>query len=456
MSLVEENLRVLAARYPSIAALVEDRVGAGPGLEIAAARSGDPTARLDGIHLHSRYDPARDAEQQVAREIDPACTAIICIGFGLGYGPQAARRRFPDRPLLVVEPAPDVFAAALACRDLRPLISDPGVELYVAAHPEGVARLLEGLPLARPAWLRLRPGFQARPAEYRAAEETLHSWSLRRDININTLRRFGRLWVRNLCRNARELAERPGVATLAGAFDGIPALVVAGGPTLDDVAPRLPALRERMLVISVNTPLRPCIARGCPPDFAVVVDPQYWASRFLDWTALPRGAIVAEPSTCPRAFRATEATFFLCGSLFPLGETLERSVGEKGALGAGGSVATSAWDLGRLLGARPLYSAGLDLGFPGHRTHCRGVYTEEMWLSAAGRLAPAEGSAFRSLRDIGLFEVRATGGGTVPTDRRMLLYKWWFENQLRMRPDLEAFTLSPRGVAIEGMPPADI
>jgi hypothetical protein len=105
-----------------------------------------------------------------------------------------------------------------------------------------------------------------------------------------------------------------------------------------------------------------------------------------------------------------------------------------------------------MLGARPLYVAGLDLGFPGMRTHCRGVFAEESWLSAAGRYAPVEGSSFRSLRDIGLFPARSTGGGATLTDRRMLLYKWWFENQVKMQPDLECFTLCPEGVAVEGIP----
>jgi hypothetical protein len=144
--------------------------------------------------------------------------------------------------------------------------------------------------------------------------------------------------------------------------------------------------------------------------------------------------------------------YFLCSSLFPLGETLEAAVGEKGKLGAGGSVATSAWDLARLLGAQPIYTAGLDLGFPGMRTHCRGVYAEDLWFCGSNRLAPLEGSSFRYLHDIGLFPVLSASGGLTPTDRRMLLYKWWFENQLMIRSDVQSFTLSPGSAAIQGMP----
>ena len=211
-----------------------------------------------------------------------------------------------------------------------------------------------------------------------------------------------------------------------------------------------------MVVVSVNTSLRACRERGVEPDFTVVVDPQFWASRSLDWTLAVDGVLVAEPSTCPRVFRRETEKFFLCSSLFPLGETLEAAFGEKGRLGAGGSVSTSAWDLARLIGARPLYAAGLDLGFPGMRTHCRGSYPESMWLAAADRFAPVEASGFHALRDIGLFPTRSAGGGVTATDRRMLLYKWWFENQLRMHPECEAMTLSPQGVAISGMPVARI
>ncbi len=345
-----------------------------------------------------------------------------------------------------------MFRAALTCRDLRGFLGDTAVHLHVGSPPEELPMALESLPLARPGMLRLRPAVRARPGMYRASEETIQSWFLRQDINVNTLNRFGRLWVRNLCRNMGEFLRCPGVASLHGIFEGLPALVVAGGPSLDEIAPRLPELRERMLVVSVNTALRACRQRGVEPDFTTVVDPQYWASRSLDWTTTVAGVFVAEPSTCPRVFRREGERFFLCSSLFPLGESLETAVGEKGKLGAGGSVATSAWDLARLLGARPLYAAGLDLGYPGMRTHCRGAYAEAMWLSSAGRFSPMEGSSFRSLRDIGLFRTRSTGGGSTPTDRRMLLYKWWFENQLRIHPGLPSFTLSADGIAIEGLP----
>lgn len=456
MSFRDRNLQMLAAYHPQTSSILEKPPETTSRVHLAATSSGHPTATLDGILLHSRYDPRRDAAIQVEKEIDPAATAVIILGFGLGYGAEAARARFPELPLLVVEPNTEVFRAALSGRDLSLLLSDRSILLHVGSTPESLAPLLESLPLAKPGFLRLRPAQENDPAAYRAAEEVVRSWLLRRDININTLNRFGRLWVRNLTLNMRSFLEYPGVGPLAGLFKDIPALVVAGGPSLDGISRRLRELSRHVLVIAVNTPLKPCREAGVEPDFTVVVDPQYWASRYLDWTDSVHGVLVVEPSANPRVFRRPGALFFICSSLFPLGETLEAAVGEKGKLGAGGSVATSAWDLARLLGANPIYTAGLDLGFPGMRTHCRGVYAEELWSCSSSRLDPVEGNSFRFLHDIGLFPVRSAAGGVTPTDRRMLLYKWWFENQLMIRSDVRAFTLSPDSAAIQGMPLATL
>jgi PAS domain-containing protein len=38
----------------------------------------------------------------------------------------------------------------------------------------------------------------------------------------------------------------------------------------------------------------------------------------------------------------------------------------------------------------------------------------------------------------------------------MLMYRWWFENQMKMQPETETLNLSPGGLAIEGMPPVPL
>ncbi len=235
----EANLRALASLHPDTAAALAT-TGEARGARVADSAEGLPTLSLDGIHLHGRHDPRRDAELQVRHEVNESVTSLIAVGFGLGYGAEAARRLFPQLPLLVVEPDPELFVTALGARGLAPLLSDPGVRWCIGGNPDRLPAILEDLPLARPAFLRLRPALRARPASYRPFEETIHSWLLRRDVNVNTLNRFGRLWVRNLCRNMTRMARCPGVDALRGLFHDIPALVLAGGLPWTTCCPAFP------------------------------------------------------------------------------------------------------------------------------------------------------------------------------------------------------------------------
>ena len=73
--------------------------------------------------------------------------------------------------------------------------------------------------------------------------------------------------MRNLASNLRRAALSPGVSAIAGGFSGLPAIVLAAGPSLDDIAESLPALAERCVVVCVDTALRSALRYGVTPDF---------------------------------------------------------------------------------------------------------------------------------------------------------------------------------------------
>ena len=273
----------------------------------------------------------------------------------------------------------------------------------------------------------------------------------RREVNLNTLRRFGRLWVRNLLENLGLFLRTPGAARLEGLLAGLPVLLLAAGPSLEPVLARLHELAPRLVLVAVDTSYALCRRAGVEPDFLVTVDPQYWNSRHLDRVGFGKTILVSEPSANPRTFRlpGLGAVYFV-SSFFPIGRLLEELTGPKGRVGAGGSVATTAWDLTRLMGASVIYLAGLDLGYPGRRTHCRGAFFEERSHSLSWRFSPAEQHGQQALTAVGAFPVRANSGGTTLTDRRLVIYKWWFENQLQQH-HTPGFSLSPDGVRIAGL-----
>jgi hypothetical protein len=210
------------------------------------------------------------------------------------------------------------------------------------------------------------------------------------------------------------------------------------------------------VVIAVDTSLRLILEAGVDPDFTLAVDPQYWNSRHLDRASAPQTCLIAESAVYPPVLDHPFARSFLCSSLFPLGSFIEDRLDPKGRLGAGGSVATTAWDFARTLGTSAIWIAGLDLSFPDFKTHFKGALFEDRSLAESTRFNPVETWSVRALRDGSPFFGPGAKGGSVLTDRRLSLYAAWFEHRFKDSPGLSNYRLSDEGLAIPGLITASI
>jgi hypothetical protein len=422
-------------------------------MEILATPSGRPTAKLDGRYIHSARDPLREARRAVRGEEVRQSQLCVFLGFGLGYHVEAFLEEDEDRSAVIVEKEPALFLQALEHRDLRSLFSSGRVNLLLDTDARDILPLLGASGRSRTAVFDVAGRTGRNREYYEQVGETVRNHRSRGEVNSSTLDRFGKLWVRNLAHNVPLLPYAEDAGKLQRLFEGMPVLVAAAGPSLDDLFPLLPRIAERMPVIAVDTSLRALRRAGVEPDILVVVDPQYWNTRHLDRHGLGSTLLVSESSTHPAVFRRSLGRLFFGGSVFPLGRFLETEHGKRFRLGAGGSVATTAWDLARVLGASAVYMAGLDLGFPDTRTHYTGSFFEERIHQQSCRLHPHETAVFAHLRGGAPFYARNNSGGTTLTDKRLVVYTKWFEEQLGFPAAPATYNLSPRGILIEGMEP---
>ena len=290
------NLEVLYERQPLLKAAGLDSAMQPFALEVLQTPAGYPTAKLQGTYLHSRYDPMKEARRSVGTISAPS--AAIALGFGLGYSTEAFCDRHPDKPVVVIEEIPARFRQALASRDLRGLLTRTQISWCVGESVEAAVGRIESLPLQNLAILRLPGPRGARGSTYyRQIETMLASVFDRRKVNINTLRRFGDLWVRNLLSNVGLFISNPGIRAGEKRFTGVPAVVLAAGPSLEELLPYLEEIRQRCLIVAVDTSYRFCKYQRVEPDFLVTVDPQYWNSRHL--TGFPGGQPCSSPSPRP-------------------------------------------------------------------------------------------------------------------------------------------------------------
>jgi len=420
-------------------------------LEASTARNGEATARAGQRWLHSSYNPSLEASRLADEAMATGPDLVVVLGLGLGYAARAVLASGGKVAAIEVDPA--WLASLFHLVDMTDLLGDTRFSLVLCPAGDGLAAYLE---LVNPRSIAVIDN-KTTLGTYADAAARLHEqldrFSRKDAINQATLERFGRLWVRNIARNIRPAAGLPGVAGIAGMFAGVPALVLAAGPSLDDVLPGLQYLAARMVIVCVDTALRSVLRAGVRPDFVVVVDPQYWNARHLDRCDISGSVLIAEAAVWPSVLRFRTRQTFMCSSIYPLGRYIEERLGPtKGALGAGGSVATTAWDFARTLGCAPLYMAGLDLSFPGGKTHARASLFEQRSLAGGCRLKPASGDAFQAMRGGQPYQARANDGSTVTSDKRLSLYAWWFSSRMAASPATPTLNLSVHGLEIPGMP----
>ena len=89
---------------------------------------------------------------------------------------------------------------------------------------------------------------------------------------------------RNMLMNLGHYVTRPGIADLRAVAAGRPAIVVAAGPSLRRNLDLLAdsGVRERFVIIAVQTVLKPMLARGIRPHFVTALDYHEISRRFYE------------------------------------------------------------------------------------------------------------------------------------------------------------------------------
>ena len=226
---------------------------------------------------------------------------------------------------------------------------------------------------------------------------------------------------------------------------------MAAGPSLQDILPHLKEIKNKAIIVCVDTALRFCIKYNVEPDFIVLTDPQYWAYKHIDGIKSPSSILITESAVYPSVFRFLCKKIICCKSNFPLEHYFDSFRSEKGTLVAGGSVASTAWNFAQYAGASEIYVAGLDLAFVNKQTHIKGSTFEQATHTTSKRIATAETSNMPILFSGNACYEKNYKHENVLTDQRMKMFAWWFESRLEQFPHVKTYTFSQNGLYIPGI-----
>lgn len=479
-SIWNKNYSAFQKRFPQLAQLVGSVPYESEKLwQLVKAKNGQISANEGTLHLHSAYNPEKEANTAVASEEIYQKSTTVFYGFGLGYhviewakkaGELLSQGKIKKLPkLFLIESDVRYFLSALTLLDWTPVFELENLILAIGCPIDQILPLLEdtskvnlGNSGVSDAYFFDIPVFQNHAKQYFDAVKTLVKRNQRKnEINAATLKKFGKLWCRNSIKNISKITECSSITSLENICKNeninCPFLIIGAGPSLDNILPYIKELKERMIIICVETALRAMLRRGVEPDFIILTDPQFWAYRHIAGLSSPSSILITEVSAYPAVFRFPCKKVLLCGSQFLVGQWFESQLGiECGDLGTGGSVASSAWNFAYFCGAKEIYLAGLDFAFPGKQTHIRGSSAEQTYHTISNRLGSTDNFTSSAIFGANAASGVDYSGNEVITDSRMKMFSWWFESRLAGCPDVKTFTLCPEGLKTPGIATASL
>lgn len=466
-SIWSKNFSAFQKRFPQLVKLLGD-IPPEPQKfwDIIQAKNGQITANEMTLHLHSSYNPEREACGAIASSEIWEKSTTVFYGFGLGYHVIEWVKKANKQKLVLIEPDVKHFYGALTLLDWTSVFDYENLVIAVGCPAESVLPLIEntekvniGNTGVSDAFFFDIPAFQIHGKEYFDAVKTIIKRNQRKnEINAATLKKFGKLWCRNSVKNLHFLTKSSGVSCVKNAADEtMPFLILGAGPSLENILPHLAELKKKTVIVCVETALWALLRQNIEPDFIIITDPQYLAYKHIAGLSAPESILITEISTYPAVFRFNCKKQILCSSQLPIGQWFEKELQlDLGDLGTGGSVASSAWNFAYYCGAKQIYVAGLDFAFPGKQTHIKGSSAEQTYHTISNRISASDKFTAGAMFSANATKGKDFNGNPVVTDSRMKMFAWWFESRLAACSDSKTYTLSPKGLCTPGMEPVGI
>ncbi len=450
----EKNTEILRRLYPDIFQKIAVRLRSYakdieppcPGT-LVKNNAGDVNLRLpNGDCLHNFDSPWQEADEHLTMLSDDFEGIALFCGFGLGYWPlRMLAQGYNPALTVIIEPSLDIFLAALECMDLSPVLSAPNVLLFIGdinwqsfEAAVAITALFETT-----CFFRLHAGGQQREKLYKETDDK--AFSIMNSLNIQgaTLREKGPIFFHNTLRNLTLLPNSPPMNCLQGLFKDKPAVIVSAGPSLNNDLDGLRLVKDKCVIIAVDSAAKPLFEAGIIPDFITSIDFQELNIEKLapllgQNQPVSLVSLIKEAPSVPKTFRAAHT--FLAFQDDEQDTWLTRALGIDCFISSGSSVAHLGLGLARFIGASPICFIGQDLAF-----------AEVGSDHAQGTVFAGDGLP----KDTEILSVPGIGGGTAKTDRCFLEFLNQLEQIIDQHPN-KYLNLTSTGARIHGTEEMDI
>ncbi|MCM2284567.1 MAG: DUF115 domain-containing protein [Desulfobacula sp.] len=408
--------------------------------------------KVDGnkeIFIHNQDDPGAEVEQFFPIVKENSTGIVLMFGMGLGYSVlELLRKREKIQYLVVFELNMDFFIHALENMDLTDVFTDKRVKLCLG-NPDNLALIMapvnKALMLENIHTLNLVTCFSVNK-DYEDLSARVFDYINAFNTDGATKTRHGKTFFENRLKHLTSIHHDRKLEELAGRFKGIPAIIVAAGPSLDKNIDQIAKAMGKAVIISVDTALPGLLKHGVKPDFITAIDynPLTYekiAGQASDPICHQINLICTSwvTDTVTKQFPA-DNIFWAFGSN-ALENWINRSFGGRMAIGGVGTVAHLNFTSAQIMGCDPIIFVGQDLAFPNRKGHSSNVVLSSDEIVK---------KMFDSQRD--MMWVKGNVDPKVPTSRQMHGYKHGFEIMIK-GSNVKVINSTEGGAFIEGAEP---
>lgn len=447
---IKKNLKAYPIEFLDILKNKNDNLDI--SLELIETKSKKYSAKVfkenKSIFLHSAYDPEKEAETLI-KEIEKDLDLAFIFGIGAGYLINALKKL--NVAIAVIEPSIKFFNLLIDNFKLDKILED-NITFFIGGDDiEDIEKFISLTNTKKVKFFITRSYSVLFNEEALFYQQKVLSIVDKKIININTISRFDKLWAYNIASNVVEISTRYGVNKFFNKYKNIPAVIVSAGPSLEKNITRLKEMKNKALIIAVDTAMKPLYSRNISPHFVITIDPQKKNSKYFRNVNFKDSVLIAESSIDKEAIDSFNGEIYFINSIFPLAKYFMEILGNRGDITTGGSVSTAAYDFAIKVGANPIIMVGLDLSFPNYQTHIKGSYHEENFFTEIYKLDSYDSRIYKVLIGGNLREEKNIYNEKVWTDSRFDMYKNWFEEQCIKNNKIKFYNATEGGITINGM-----
>jgi hypothetical protein len=412
------------------------------------------------IRLHSAYDPLKEAKRSIADFDKKKSSLILVSGLGLAYHINELKIKYPEISILVLEYSEEVINIT------KNIYPDYLKDTFLIQSSSDLASIFEDLNISAFKGISHfihRPSYQINQEFYDSITGEIKQYISSKISDMLTRYEFEEVWVKNIFKNIHHLFQSGSINDFKGKFNGYPGIIVSAGPSLRKNFHHLDEIKDKALIVSVDTAIKVLDKQNIQPHIVMTLDAQRHSQKHFQGLRNNNFALLADIVSYPPILRyykgdkllSTTSKFYtnLKGEAkretTPSIDWIEKYTKPIGDIQSGGSVATSVFDLLLLLGCDPIIFVGQDLAYTGREIHCSGTHHNDSWLPKYNRLLNLNTINQKVIRKRKIKYVPGFGGNEdVISDFVFDLYKSWFEDSAK-KVSVEVINATEGGAKID-------